>query len=169
MRLETLWLRGVFPEALLARSARHWQAWRENYVRTFIDRDSGILHHLLGISSLEPLLTSPVRGNSFEGVMIEQLIAQEKLRHPGSAFYYFRTQTGAEIDLIIDRGQVRVGIEFKSGAAVEASDTRHLRMGPAEGIIHRGLVIYNGTRAFAISDRVSVMPATQALGKDSDL
>ena len=250
MRLETLWLRGGFPDALLARSARHWQAWQENYVRTFIERDiarhrltltaievrrlmtmiahvhggvlnaselgrslgysyhtiqnaldllegyflarrlapfhanlgkrlvkspkiyirdSGILHHLLGISSLEQLLTSPARGNSFEGLMIEQLIAQEKLRRPGSAFYYFRTQTGAEIDLIIDRGQVRVGIEFKSGASVEASDTRHLKMGLADGVIHRGLVIYNGTRAFAISDRVSVMPATQALGKDVDL
>ena len=70
-------------------------------------RDSGILHHLLGIASPEQLLSSPARGGSFEGFMIEQLTALEKLRHPGSAFYYFRTQTGAEIALIIDRGQAR--------------------------------------------------------------
>lgn len=250
MRLETLWHRGGFPDALLARNARQWQAWQENYIRTFIERDiarhrlrfsaiemrrlmtmiahvhggvlnaselgrslgysyhtiqnvldllegyflarrllpyhanlgkrlvksaklyvrdSGILHHLLGIASPEQLLTSPARGGSFEGFMIEQLIALEKLRHPGSAFYYFRTQTGAEIDLIIDRGQERVGIEIKSAVAVEPADWRHLKTGLADDVIHRGLVIYNGTRAFQASDKVSVMPAVQALATDREL
>jgi uncharacterized protein len=243
-RLETLWLRGGFPDAYLARSTRLWQAWQENYLRTFIERDvarhrltlsamdmrrlitmvahshggilnaselgrslgysyhtiqnvldlmegyflarrlppyhanlgkrlvkspklylrdSGILHHLLGISTAEQLLTSPARGGSFEGFMIEQIIAVERLHNPGSAFYYFRTQTGSEIDLLIDRGRERIGIEFKAGVAVEASDAKHLRSGLADGLINRGFLIYTGTRRFEANEQISVIPALTAL------
>lgn len=101
-------------------------------------RDSGILHHLLGISTTEELLSSPARGNSFEGFMIEQIIALENLHHPGSGFYYFRTQTGTEIDLIIDRGQVRIGCEFKAGVSVNPEDWKHLKAGINDGVIQRG-------------------------------
>ena len=36
VKVETLWLRGGFPDAFLARDAEEWQAWQESYVRTFI-------------------------------------------------------------------------------------------------------------------------------------
>lgn len=71
-------------------------------------RDSGILHYLLGLSTADELLTSPGRGNSFEGFMIHQILALEELRRPGSGFYFFRTHAGAEIDLLIDRGSERI-------------------------------------------------------------
>lgn len=248
-RLDTLWLRGGFPEAFLARAPQQWQAWQENYIRTFIERDvarhklplsaaemrrlitmvahshggmlnasemgrslgysyhtiqnaldvlegyflsrrlqpyhanlskrlvkspklylrdSGILHYLLGISTMEQLLSSPARGNSFEGFMIEQLIALENLERFGTGFYYFRTQTGIEIDLILDRGQERIGCEFKTGVAVRHEDWRHLQAGIDDGVIHRGRVIYNGTRTFAVSEKISVVPAIQALKQATD-
>ena len=44
-------------------------------------------------------MTSPARGNSFEGFMIQQIVALEELQHSGSAFYFFRTHSGAEIDV----------------------------------------------------------------------
>lgn len=249
-RLETLWLRGGYPDAYLARSTSAWQLWQESYIRTFIERDvarhrltlsaveirrlmsmvahshagilnssefgralgysyhtiqnaldllegyflvrrlqpyykslgkrlvkspklyirdSGILHHLLGISTAEELLRSPARGNSFEGFMIEQLITLENLRRPGSGFYYFRTQTGIEIDLIIDRGQERIGCEFKAGVSIQSDDWRHLQTGIEDGVIHRGTLIYNGTRAFSVNENISVAPAHRALGIDSEL
>lgn len=96
--------------------------------------------------------------------MIEQHIAIENLRHPGSGFYYFRTQTGVEIDLIIDRGLERIGCEFKAGASVDSDDWRHLRTGIAEGVVHRGIVIYSGTQVFSVSETISVIPAAQVLG-----
>ena len=249
-RLETLWLRGGYPDACLARSTGGWQAWEENYVRTFIERDvarhrltlstaemrrlmtmvahshagilnaselgrslgysyhtiqnvldllegyflirrlqpyhariskrivkspklyvrdSGILHHLLGISTSEQLLSSPTRGNSFEGFMVEQLIALERLRRSGSGFYYFRTQTGSEIDLILDRGQVRIGCEFKAGASVKSDDWRHLKAGIADGIIHRGVLVYSGRQSFKVTENISVVPAVQALKMEFEL
>jgi predicted AAA+ superfamily ATPase len=126
-------------------------------------RDSGILHYLLGIGTADQLLTSPGRGNSFEGFMIQQITALEELQHSGSAFYFYRTHAGAEIDLLIDRGSHRVGFEFKAGVATEADDWKHLQAGIDDDVMHKGYVVYNGTREFQVSDKISVIPATQLL------
>lgn len=57
-------------------------------------RDPGVLHSLLGISSERNLLESPRRGDGCEGMMIEQVVAMEPLRRPGSGFYFYRTHAG---------------------------------------------------------------------------
>src|SRR5207249_4271104 len=50
VRLDTLWQRGGYPDAFLARGSEAWQAWHENYLRTFIERD--IARHRLTLSSV---------------------------------------------------------------------------------------------------------------------
>jgi predicted AAA+ superfamily ATPase len=244
MKLEHLWLRGGYPDALLARDLAHWNAWQESYLRTFVERDiarhqlnlssievrrmltmlahshggllnhstlgrslgysyhtiqgmldlfagyflirrlppfhanvkkrlvkaskvylrdSGILHYLLGIGTAEQLLTSPGRGNSFEGFMIQQIAALEELQRSGSSFHFYRTHAGAEIDLLIDRGNERVGFEFKAGVSTDAGDWKHLQAGIDDDVIHRGYVVYGGTREFPVSDKISVIPAARIL------
>lgn len=78
-------------------------------------RDTGLLHHLLNINSLEELDRHPMRGASWETFVMEDLIRREKLRHPHAQFYYWRTAAGAELDLLLDRGSQRIGIEIKAG------------------------------------------------------
>jgi hypothetical protein len=129
-------------------------------------RDSGLLHCLLGISTEEQLLQSPARGNSFEGFMVEQVIARASLTRSGSRFYFFRTHAGAEVDLIVDRGQTRIGYEFKCGIATDAGDWAHLKTAIADGVIHKGIVVYLGERAFSASEDISVVPAARLLTKD---
>jgi hypothetical protein len=126
-------------------------------------RDSGLLHFLLGIHDFESLITSPARGRSWEGFMIEQIIALEELEHPGSQPFFYRTHTGTEIDLVLDRGQERIGFEFKCGSSVTASDAVGLRQGIRDGIIHRGFVVYPGRRSFPLDDSLSVVTAEEAL------
>ncbi|MDE2052720.1 MAG: hypothetical protein KGJ72_17065, partial [Gammaproteobacteria bacterium] len=87
----------------------------------------------------------------------------EEIHHPGSRFYFFRTHAGAEIDLIVDRGTERVGIEFKAGAAVEPRDSMSLRRGIDDGVIHRGVIAYQGSRRFEAREGVSVIPAEVVL------
>ena len=58
-------------------------------------RDTGILHYLLGIANERNLLESPKRGNSFEGLVIEQIVSLEKLNHVETQFYFYRTYAGA--------------------------------------------------------------------------
>jgi predicted AAA+ superfamily ATPase len=62
-------------------------------------RDSGLLHALLGLTTLDDVLAHPVMGNSWEGFAIETLLtANAHLMSHG----YYRTSNGAEVDLVID-------------------------------------------------------------------
>ena len=75
-------------------------------------RDSGLLHALLHIPSLEQLLRHPVVGFSWEGFVIENLIDACGPHQYQPCF--FRSQRGAEIDLLLIRGGVpEVAIEIK--------------------------------------------------------
>lgn len=65
-------------------------------------RDSGLVHALLGLQDLDAVLGHPVAGSSWEGFVIEQLIAAAPLAHTS----FYRTSHGAEVDLVL---------EFKSG------------------------------------------------------
>ncbi len=78
-------------------------------------RDTGLLHHLLNITTRDDLDSHPIRGASWETFVIEDLTRRERLAHPHAQFFYWRTAAGAEIDLIIERGAARFAVEIKSG------------------------------------------------------
>lgn len=68
-------------------------------------RDSGLLHHLLNISTRDELANHPSRGASWEGFVIEDLLRREKAVNAGTQAFFWRTAAGAEIDLVLDRGR----------------------------------------------------------------
>lgn len=78
-------------------------------------RDSGLLHHLLNLNTLDEVRDHPVHGASWETFVLEDVIRRETLRHPHAQFFYWRTADGAEIDLVIERGRERVAVEIKAG------------------------------------------------------
>ncbi|MCZ0932366.1 MAG: ATP-binding protein [Oligoflexia bacterium] len=189
---ERLWLRGGFPRSFLGRSETASLEWRENYIRTFLERDipqlgfripptaigrlwnmlayshgqtlnssklagslgvsshtvnsyidilektflirllqpfsenlkkrlvkspkvyirdSGLLHSLLKVDTMNELFSHPVFGSSFEGFVLEQIISSL----PRWQFYFYRTRSGAEIDLLMIKGIRRIAIEIKAG------------------------------------------------------
>jgi uncharacterized protein len=74
-------------------------------------RDSGLLHYLLRVFDMESLRGNPAIGNSWEGYVIEQIIREAP---EFSDFYYYRTQNGAEVDLLmITPNGKKVCIEIK--------------------------------------------------------
>jgi uncharacterized protein len=77
-------------------------------------RDSGLLHALLGIHSIEELAGHPVVGASWEGWVLEQ-IAQ--LLPPPWQLSFYRTAAGAEVDIVAERGNQRIGFEIKFSSA----------------------------------------------------
>ena len=82
-------------------------------------RDSGLLHHILRIADMEKLRGNPVVGNSWEGYVIEQIIREAP---EFSEFYYYRTQHGAEIDLLMVTPEgKKVAIEIKFSVAPSIS------------------------------------------------
>lgn len=78
-------------------------------------RDTGILHTLSGIVNAEDLAGHPLRGSSWESFVIQQILA----RLSGDVdVYYYRTQDGAELDLVLCKSNLPViGIEIKAGNA----------------------------------------------------
>lgn len=202
--VETLWLRGGFPDSLLAANDAFSMTWREDFVRTFLERDvpmfapglpapaigrlwrmlayaqgtpinkarlagsleisaptvsrhidfleqmlmvrrlapwsgnvgkrlvrtpkiylrdSGLLHALLDLTRLDDVLSHPSAGASWEGFVIEQLIAAAG---PQWQPLYFRTATGTEVDLVLERGgRVDTVVEIKRTTAPVASAGLH--------------------------------------------
>ncbi len=84
--------------------ARRLAPWRANVGKRLIEaprlylRDSGLAHALLGIADLEALLAHPIAGASWEGFVIENVIASAP---EGFEAYYYGTSGGAEIDPLL--------------------------------------------------------------------
>ena len=81
-------------------------------------RDSGLLHALLGLRNVLGLQGHAVAGASWEGFVIEQIAA---FAPPDAQLGFYRTAAGAEIDLVVQHGQRRVGFEVKFAAAPKVS------------------------------------------------
>jgi predicted AAA+ superfamily ATPase len=82
-------------------------------------RDSGLTHALLELKSWDDVLGHPIVGSSWESFAIENLIAVAGV---GRTPYYYRTDDGAEIDLLFERaGRIDLAIEIKRSSAAVLS------------------------------------------------
>jgi predicted AAA+ superfamily ATPase len=216
-----LWLRGGFPRSYLARGDSESLAWRDDFVRTFLERDvaqlgvripatalrrlwmmlahyhgqvwnaseigrslgeahttirrhldvltgafmvrqlqpwfanvgkrqirspkvfirdSGILHALLGVRSFVALEGHPKLGASWEGFVLEQLVLSAGERNA----YYWGTQAGAELDLLLTLDGARYGVEVKYADA--PAITRSMRIAIADLDLKKLFVVYPGPR-----------------------
>jgi len=118
-------------------------------------RDSGVLHALLAIDTREQLLGHPKLGDSFEGFVIEQVLAVAPTDVSAS---FYRTAAGAEIDLILEFGIERWAIEIKHSSVPKPS--RGFYEGSRDVRVTRRVVLYPGTEAYRIKDGVEVVPVT---------
>ena len=133
----------LLADLLLVRCLR---AWHGNLGKRLVRapkvyvRDSGLLHALLDLETWNDVLGHPVAGSSWEGFAIENLIqAAGAQRVP----YFFRTEDGAEIDLVLERGgAVEMAIEIKRTTAPDVSRGFRLAcnaMQPSEAyVVHGG-------------------------------
>jgi predicted AAA+ superfamily ATPase len=62
-------------------------------------RDSGLVHGLLGLKSFNDVAGHPVAGSSWEGFVIDNLLAAAPERTVAT---FYRTAAGAEIDLLLE-------------------------------------------------------------------
>jgi hypothetical protein len=114
-----------------------------------------LVHALLGICDREALLSHPVAGGSWEGLVIESLIASAPA---GTAAHFFRTAAGAEIDLLLSLPGRRApwAIEVKRGLAPKIERGFHLACDAVRA--GRRLVIYGGSERFPLAENVEAMP-----------
>ena len=114
-------------------------------------RDNGLLHNLLGISNTDSLYSSPYLGNSWESFAIEQIINSLPKYWE---FYYFRTQAGAEIDLLLlDQNKNPIAIEVKHSLAPKASKGFFNSIGDLN--CSKAFLVYPGKDSYEIKKNVS--------------
>lgn len=143
---------------------RRLPAWHGNVGKRLVRapkvyvRDSGITHALLGLGSLESILSHPVAGPSWEGFVIEQLIAAA----PQAEASFYRTSHGAEADLVMSfrTGETWV-IEIKRSSAPVVSKGFHLAA--ADVGATRKLLVAPVDATYPVRDGIEVMnPLTAA-------
>jgi predicted AAA+ superfamily ATPase len=123
-------------------------------------RDSGLFHALAGIENMEELEGYAGKGNSWEGFVIQQIIA---LLKPAISPFFYRTQDGVELDLLLVKGnRPIVGIEVKysnapkitKGTTIASKDFNNLPI----WIVTPGVA-----ERYAISEHISVTGLTGIL------
>lgn len=111
------YLEGAFLVRTLPPYSKNLKKWLVKSPKIYY-RDSGILHALLFIESYTDLLGHPMFGNVWEGYVIEQIVGAINDRWSAS---FFRTHSGAEINLIIEKGEIKIAIECKCSTAPKVS------------------------------------------------
>jgi predicted AAA+ superfamily ATPase len=145
----------LLTDALMVRQLKPWHAnlaKRQVKAPKVYVRDSGLLHQLFGLDTEKALLSHPKLGASWEGFVIEQVLATE----PHDEAWFWATHQGAEIDLILQRDGRLLGVECKRADAPRV--TPSIRIALDDLGLDRVAVIYPGAKRLALSDRVEAVP-----------
>lgn len=141
--------------------------WHENFNKRVVKipklyfYDTGLATALLGIEKSDDLPLHPFRGNLFENLVILEFI-KNRLNHgkPGNLFFW-RDNTGNEIDLISVKGTSHMPIEIKSGQTVTNDFFKGINYWNKISGAKGGLVIYSGNTPQNRSNGVRVVPVSQ--------
>ncbi len=146
---------------------RRFQPWHANLGKRLVKspkltiRDSGLLHALLSIPTFDGLLSHPSLGASWEGFVIENVLA---VAHGQWQGYFYRTQAGAEIDLLLVRGGVPdIAIEVKRASVPQPRRGFHVACDDL-GVKQR-YVVYPGSQAYPSPAGHWVMPLGHMMQK----
>lgn len=122
--------------------------------------DSGLLHYLLRIRSLERLYRHPGVGAAFEGFIAEEII--QGLRAVETAPWgmnYYRTRNGAEVDLVLTSPDGdRIPVEIKFGISTRAADLISLSRFIEQEKLPYGIVINNAEEIRMLTEKIIQLP-----------
>jgi predicted AAA+ superfamily ATPase len=137
---------------------RQLPPWHENLGKRQVKSpklyfsDSGLLHEMLGIRTLDDLLKHPRCGASWEGYALEEVIA----RTEPEEVYFWATHNGAELDLLAIRQGRRLGFEFKRSDAPRM--TPSMRVALEDLKLDSLTVVYPGREEYRLAESIRVLP-----------
>lgn len=146
----------VLDGALVVRQLRPWS---ENISKRQVKspklyfRDSGLLHVQLGIVTTAELKRHPRVGASWEGFLLEQI--RTLLGAAPDECYFWRTEHGAELDLLVHRGSKRWGFEVKRTSAPAMTKSMHAAL--ADLALDRLWLIHAGDHSFQLAPKVTAV------------
>ena len=140
-------------------------AYSANFSKRFIKSpklfftDSGILCHLLSVTTPEELHKSP-----HKGLIVETYVFAELFRHiaysgRNVSMYHYRTTTQKEIDFVLETPKGSVAIEVKASKTVDKSAFRHIEdFAWKAPDFYRGIVFYLGERVLPFGENLYAVP-----------
>jgi hypothetical protein len=123
--------------------------------------DTGLMSSLLGLDRTRVAADTNLRGPLLENFTVMELEKQHAWSRTRPRLFHFRTQTGQEVDIVLEDSAGRlVGIEVKAGAAVNSQDFKGLRAFAeiAGRRFHRGVVLYTGTESIPFGPQLRALP-----------
>jgi len=148
----------VLTDALMVRQLQPYHAnLRKRQVKApkVYIRDTGLLHQLLGIDTPKALLQHPRAGASWEGFVIEQVLMAE----PHDEAFFWATHQGAEVDLILRRGDRLLGVECKRTDAPKM--TPSMRIALADLALDSIAVLHPGDKRYPLGEHVEAVPVSE--------
>ena len=149
-------VRGYLDRLSSTLVARQLQPWHENISKRQVKApkvyiaDSGVLHALLNLRTKKDLEAHPKGGASWEGFVIEQVI--RRLGVEREECFFWRTHSGAELDLLVVRGRLRLGFEVKRTTKPEVTPSMRSALKDLDlDCLH---VIHAGDHTFEMADRI---------------
>lgn len=146
-------------------------AWHTNIGKRLVKTpklflgDTGLAAHLVGLNEVGVETNRTLWGALLENFVAMELKKQITWSERQPSLYYFRTQTGIEVDFVLeDATGALVGVEVKAGASVSGGDLKGLRM-LAEArpeAFRRGVVLYGGREVVGFEPNLLAVPV-QAL------
>lgn len=152
----------LFTSALIVRQLLPWHAnisKRQVKAPKVYIADSGMLHTLLGLRTSVDLERHPKLGASWEGFVLNEVVRRLGAR-PEECFFW-RTHGGAELDLLVVRGNQRRGFEIKRTSSPRV--TKSMRVALEELRLKRLDVVYEGEKTFPLAPRVRAVPLSRIL------
>jgi uncharacterized protein len=155
----------LLTDLMLVRRLRPWAGNEgKRLVRSpkvFV-RDSGVVHALLGLTTFDDVIGHPVAGGSWEGWVIENLLA---VAPQGTQAFFYRSSAGAELDLLLELPKrQRWAIEIKRSSAPAVSRGFHVAAEDVKAT--QRLVVHSGSESFPLGREVratSVLDLQHAL------
>ncbi len=136
------------------------QPWHSNTSKRLVKRpkiylrDSGLFHALLAIDSMEQLMGHNRLGASWEGFALE--CACRALEKRDEELYFWRTHTGAEVDLFWQKSGRNWAVECKFADAPRL--TRSMRSASTELDLEHLWVVYPGKARYRLDERITALP-----------
>ncbi|RZM24766.1 MAG: ATP-binding protein [Pedobacter sp.] len=146
----------LLEDLLLIRTLRPWSG---NLGKRLVKspkiyiRDSGLVHALLNLKTLDDVLSHPVVGASWEGFVLENLLSCLPI---GITPWFYRTSAGAEIDLVIEQSPKKIyAIEIKRSMTPTVS--KGFYHGCEDVGAVKRFIVYPGTERFPTSQSTTVI------------
>ncbi|MBP9093426.1 ATP-binding protein [bacterium] len=157
----------LLEDLLLVRTLRPWFS---NIGKRLVKapkvyiRDSGLMHTLLGLASMDDLLGHAAYGTSWEGFVLENLL---NILPDDASPWFYRTAAGAEIDLVIETGKRRIAIEIKRSLAPKL--TKGFYLGCEDIKATERFVVYPGLEKFPLSKDETAIPLPLMMNRLQEL